>query len=245
MKQFIKNPFERTQKCMVLVYALCLLACVANAQTEKKPVWDFPGKEERASLKNRKEMMEAYQIPQEVLNTLSTKDLAEICFNYPLYFEFTAFNDERKGISLMIERFNGLKELSNRKDGARELINIYQTLPVFDENRQIIPDKQYPMLLKFDYLELLLSDDAFAKQMDEQTATALGKIVLDKYEGKLEHIHAYGIHGIRNSFLLGAIVLEKSSRSAEQQAAVKQFINNYRHANPDMLTEISKIISGL
>ena len=192
-------------------------------------------------------MVDACQIPSDILENVNDKQLAEICFNYPLFHDYTSVNDQRKGISRMIEMFNGLKELSKRKDGAQELVYIYERYPVLSE----IPkedSKDYFMPIKLPFLELLQSDDNFIKQLDDQALTSLGKIVLDKYERKLENSHIYSLHNISKTFLLGAVILLNQnikSLSPEQKAIVKRYIDNCSNHEPALFTEISKLLSEL
>jgi len=228
----------------------CWVACVANAQTATTVTWDYPvkpGTEEWRQFTTGRQMVEACQIPQNILEALSTKDLAVICFNYPLFLNFSAYNDERKGISNMIERFNGLKELSKRKDGTRELMNIYQNYPVLAEFHDK-SSEYYTAPIKLPFLELLLANDAFMQQLNEPMAIELEKMVLDKYVSMLENMHVYGIWNIRKTFLLGARAMEHRNKFADlpvQQDVIKRYIENYIRADPALLTEISKIISEI
>ena len=235
-------------KYFVLIFSISLSLAV-HAQ-ERKSVWDYPvkpGTPEWASFTTGRQKWEACQIPQKVLDALSTKDLAEICLNFPLFFEYTVLNDERKGISLMIEKFSGLKELSKRKGGALELMGIYKNFPVLSQI-QDKASKDYDTPYKLPFLELLLSDNAFIHQLGDQQIVELEKLVLEKYVGKLEKSHIYCLYNIQNTFLLGAVVINKKNETAkapQHQDIVKRFIANFRNADPLLLTEISKIISGL
>jgi len=239
----------------LIVFALVGLvsfhADILNAQTatEEKVAWDYPvkpGTMEWATFKTGQQKLEACQIPQKTLETLSTKDLARVCLNYPLFFEFALVDDERVGISIIIENFNGLKELSKSKDGVVELINIYKNIPVLADNQQVTINDD--ILLKLPFLELLLSDDAFIHQMDDQMLVELEKIVLAKYDAKLQNMYVYSLYNIKKTFLLGAVVMNqrrKFTDSSQQQQTLKRFIENYRYAEPALLTEISKIISEI
>ena len=229
----------------------CLIVGVMNAQTEEesKVKWDYPiklGSAEWASFTTGQQMRDACQIPPKILETLSTKDLVEICLNYPLLSNYFYYNDERVGINRVINGFNGLLELSNRKDCIQELINVYKNYPVLTQ----IPNnssKDYHTPFKQASLELLFSDDLFSKQLDEQLAIELSKIVLEKYAGAVENIEIYGLYSIKKSLLLGAVVMDSqniSLLSAEQRATLKRFIENYNNLEPELLSETSKIISG-
>ena len=55
------------------------------------------------------EMQSACQIPDDVLPNLSTEVLVQICMDYPLFGNFSAYNDELVGIKKVMDGFNGLK----------------------------------------------------------------------------------------------------------------------------------------
>jgi len=146
----------------------------------------------------------------------------------------------------MIESFNGLKELSQRKDGIKELTEFYKHFPILTQlPKQYSIDYLIPHKLPF--LELLLSNDIFVKQLDTQSAIELKKVVLEKYEGKVNNLHVYSLYNIKKTFLLGAVVMNhtKSEKSSQQEKIVKKFIKNYKNADATLLMEISKIISDL
>ena len=210
--------------------------------------WNYPvrpGMPEWRQFTTGQQMWEACQIPQNILEKLSTEELAEICMDFPLFLDFIYSNDERWGISFTIENFNGLKELGKRKDGARELVNIYKTYPVLTQV-QDETSKDYHKPYKLPFLELLLSDNTFIKQMDDKIYAELEKLVLEKYVGKLENSHVYSLYNINKTFLLGAVVIANhNAKTPVQKETAKRFIDNYDRYDTELLTEISKIISGL
>ncbi|MCD7975624.1 MAG: hypothetical protein LUG51_00150 [Tannerellaceae bacterium] len=168
-----------------------------------------PGSDEWAAFTTGQQMVDACQIPTDILSKLTTKALAETCMNYPLFFQYTASNDERDGIAYMINSFNGLKELSNRKDGVIELMNIYQEMPLEPAvlSRSLHGNKT---ILHVGYVELLLSNEEFFQHLSsQQDLDKLKKITLEKYQGKVANRDAYSLFGLQKSLLLGAKVLEK------------------------------------
>lgn len=52
-------------------------------------------------------------------------------------------NDERKAVNVTIRQFNGLQELSQRKDGVRELTNTYTSYPVLSKVERDVDSKDY------------------------------------------------------------------------------------------------------
>ena len=67
--------------------------------------WNYPvklGTSEWAELKTNEEKYEACRIPNDILKSLSTFDLIEICIEYPLFHRVILYKD-------LITGFNNLK----------------------------------------------------------------------------------------------------------------------------------------
>ena len=91
-------------------------------------VWDFPvktGTDEWAKFKTNEEMVEACQIPENILASLTTEELTAICLNYPLIYDVFAFNQMKLGIDKLFADFNGIRELFGRDDVSDELLKHY------------------------------------------------------------------------------------------------------------------------
>lgn len=89
-----------------------------------------PGDPEWSNFNTHDEMLEACTIPNEILNSISTKDLVKLVLDYPLLNDYNAFSTEQQGLEVLIRNFNGLQELLDRKDGITELINAYKNITV-------------------------------------------------------------------------------------------------------------------
>ena len=74
-----------------------------------------PGTEAWQALSTHEDMLKACQIPAEILKTVSTEELIELCLAYPLLGDIFAYNGIQEGISKVSARFNGLQELFKRK----------------------------------------------------------------------------------------------------------------------------------
>lgn len=74
------------------------------------------------------EMMAMCNIPKDLLNAMSTRNLAITCSNYPYNATFMAYNDEYKGFLGTIAHFNGYAELMKRKGGLQTTLDLYAEL---------------------------------------------------------------------------------------------------------------------
>lgn len=106
------------------------------------------------------EMQSACQIPDDVLPNLSTEELVQICMNYPLFGNFSAYNDELVGIKKVMDGFNGFTELKKRTDAAEKLLDLYENVNVATLNSDKENIETYPNI-KLGYLELILSSGEF------------------------------------------------------------------------------------
>ena len=104
-----------------------------------------------------------YLIPENVLTSLSTDDLAELCVAYPPLVIFPIYEYWNYAIERMIDEFNGLEELFQRKGASDVLLKLYQNMLrnySFQCNREQ-PGSDYWLEAFFDghvhCLELLLS----------------------------------------------------------------------------------------
>ena len=70
-----------------------------------------------------KERAVALQIPEMVLPTISTKELLDLCLNYPFLLEFTFSDDYQVGLNKLMKNFNGFEELLKRTDLIEAMLN--------------------------------------------------------------------------------------------------------------------------
>jgi len=225
--------------------------CNEAMPQDNKKKWDYPvkpGSAQWAEFTTSRQMREACQIPQEILSALSTSELVEICLNYPLFIDYTASSDEREAVRFMIEKFNGLKELTQRSDAARELMAVYAKYPVIPKDKEKRTKEDHIMPLKLSFLELVLSTKEFVDKLSNQELVEMQKHVLDVYATKLEYLGSYSLYSMKKTLLLGAVVLQKQgskSVDTEKIGVLEEFIKNYNRVDSSVLTETSKIISDL
>jgi len=246
-KSLLINSFQK--KIIVIVFLIFFFQFLSIAQTENK-IWNYPlrpGSEQWATLKSNRQMLDACQIPQEIMDALSTRELAEVCYNYPLYLDYTAYDDGRLGIINVINNFNGIRELCKREKGVSELVKIYKDYPFFN-GKQSNESRNYDNPFKLPFLELLFANEMFIQKLQNEELNVLGKSVINNYEYKLANPTVYSLYNIKHTFLLGAVILEKQTEinlSKDEQTIIKKFIQDFNHIDENLLSEISKIIIKL
>ncbi len=115
------------RKLLILTPAFLLL--MGGLLAQQNPKWDYPikpGTDAWASLHSSKEMIEVCEIPANILPSLSTASLADLCLNYPLLGDMLLASNFQEGFDHLSKSFNGFQELFTRQDAGFALLNIYK-----------------------------------------------------------------------------------------------------------------------
>jgi hypothetical protein len=114
-----------------IINLLLLLTIPIISFTQEKVTWDFPVKsdtEEWKTTRGSANRISKCQIPENILKTLSTRDLLDICLKYPLLIDVFAFNDIDVGFEKYENDFNGFRELLTRPDAIDYLFQKYDAI---------------------------------------------------------------------------------------------------------------------
>ncbi|MDR0748014.1 MAG: hypothetical protein LBF62_00390 [Tannerellaceae bacterium] len=180
-----------------LFTVLSLLTCGLNAQIaiNKKVTWDYPvkpGTEEWKKCNSPEEIYQALQIPENVLKTIDTKSLAQICLNYPAPAVFYLFNTPQQGFDGFYRQFNGIQELMRRKDAGSHLLNKYAGMSMKDFNPLWTLEEQGKFVEKFYYMELFLAQPVIMQSFSKEERKILMKESLNKFDMKLSRGDLFG-----------------------------------------------------
>lgn len=117
----------------------------------------------------------ACQLPDSVLNTIPTQELADLCITFPLRYDFLLVNNEDVAVKYILENFNGFKELLNRQDGPIEFIIAYKEFS----------SKTVAEQLTEAYMELALANEVFYDKLSTSNLNVLYSVVEEKLKGRL------------------------------------------------------------
>ncbi len=146
-----------------------------------------------------------YQIPANVLDTISTEGLIKTCLNYPYFTSIflSSCHDVQGSFKHYMENFNGFITLYKRNDVSFKLLERYiccewedknYTLPLTDGNKYI----HY-------FIEIMLAQDEIIQQLDDQNRKILFTKALDIYETHLqENDKAFSVFSL---LILGKIMV--------------------------------------
>jgi len=131
----IKQPSLLGILALSILLLTIVFAPIVQAQSPEdsavNDAYDFPvkpGTEEWKTFQTHGEMLEACQIPEDILKNISTSGLVETVLNYPLLGDYRCYNDFQYGFNQVVSRSNGIQELFARKDAGIELLAKYCTL---------------------------------------------------------------------------------------------------------------------
>ena len=91
--------------------------------------WDYPvkpGSDEWEQIESTHGRIAICQIPEDILTSLATEDLTDICLHYPLLnFDLFFYRPHEIGLDMLFQKFNGVRELFNREDALSAILNWY------------------------------------------------------------------------------------------------------------------------
>ena len=236
---------------LMLVLSVALIACNNKEEeilTIDPDTWDYPIRPdtEEWNALDHSQRRDTLQIPKSILKRMSTPVLAKVCMDYPLVYHCGSYDNDRYGIELTINSFNGFGELIKREGGTQELVKIYRDYPT---PIPIAGEHDYYANIYLSYFDLLLTDPRFIEQLNEGELTTLKEMVKDKY---IERLRCYTecpfFPYMMYDLFLGAVITDRQSSvtlSKEEKEELQYFI---RRHDPGMvhydnyLPKLSKII---
>ena len=216
-------------KNLFSVFVFCWVACAANAQQlpwelpAKAGAWDYPvkpGMEEWRQLKTNNEKVRVLQIPEDVLSSLSTEDLTDLCLRSPLLLDFLRFENTNAGLDKLFNDFNGIRELYKRKDAARSLMRRYvekiQLIPVIEDFDSEL--KKGSLVISVSALEGLLS--RFDEERD--SLKEILQALVAGYEEKVKYPAHFRGPGFQTNYYSRAQVIAKMEPSFVERLPLQE-----------------------
>lgn len=210
--------FRKFVFALLLFPLLFIIACSGQpVSSETTDAYDYPvkpGTSGWAAFTTHTEMLEACEVPESILNDMSTAGLVETVLDYPLYEDMFAYNSLQDGFDAVAARFNGLQELLGRKDAGVEIMAVYRDMDptAILENWTSVEKGKFAV--GFGSIEILLSQDAI---LDDLTNTQIEQLLgeaLKKSQGKAAYPEIYGWTGLESTALLAGRALQHIETSA-------------------------------
>lgn len=185
--------------------------------------WDYPikpGTEEWKKLNSHQDMVEICQVPSNILPTIPTNELIEICLNYPLFFTMKAFNNLQEGFNQVSTEFNGFQELFKRKDAGILLLKVYETYNPEDVQRKndLLSKGLYEQRIFF--IEFILSQPIVFEKLSTQEKRILLSETLVKAGTKAKA--GFSTFNRQITSLIAVRVLENDSKGTNSIKNAKE-----------------------
>jgi len=169
----------------------CFLSIITTAQEIDKP-YDFPAKpgtEQWTKLTSSKQMDEICVVPEEVLNTISTKALLITCLNYPRLIDLFLASDLQTGFNFYSSHFNGLANLLKRPDLSKVLLTTYSE---FDySSNQIKGYDQKFTSKQIAFFECILAQKEIIKTFEKNNRLQLLSQAIKNLEQRKRHKESF------------------------------------------------------
>lgn len=233
-----------------MIFMFCFVCSVLMPQDIK---WDYPvkpGSKEWQQLTTQELKVRACQIPDELLSQISTKDLVELCLNYPLLMNVTFFSTFESGLKSFIRDFNGINELFRRNESAQLLKDKFIKVSVknLDPNWTILQQGNYAYDLMF--IELILSQKEILRQLSKDELKLLLINSVQKYSDKKDLLTIYGGMSLNTvGLLISSIILQIDSDG--ELFSLKEIQDLYARMNinspeiKDYLPKIDKVVNDV
>ena len=213
-----------------LLCALCMSFNELNAQTA---TWDYPvkpGTPEWTTFETHDQMLEAIQIPESILRALTTKELVEICLNYPLYGDIFAYNSLQDGFrSNVSKNFNGIQELFRRKDNAQCLLNVlknYDLLTLESREHASTDLKIGESIWKHSFLEVLMSQESVLTNANAEQQREIAVLSARNMLIKERREQVYGYQSLESSAYLLGTTLKTGNSKATLSPNLERFLKD-------------------
>lgn len=156
-------------------------------------------------------MVDACQVPENVLQSMNTAALVQTCLNYPLLSQLSAYNNLQTGIGAVIAGFNGFKELLQRPDAGAEIMKVYGKMKPNALNKDWSLLEQGKFVFKFEAIELLIAQQPIINSLSKEQKVALVAESLQKFKEKDVLVEIFGATGLISSALIMGRILEKEN----------------------------------
>jgi len=196
--------------CVIVLFFFSLVGCNQNnfvPNENEMPVttkstndgelaWNYPmqyGTPGWADLETVEEQFNAYNIPDEILKTVSTEELVKICFAYPEWGLINAYNSRRTGFFVLVDLFNGFQELFRREDAATALMNEYAKIDPFAVNQAWTDLEKGQYAFQLTKIEMILNERVMISKLDNYGLEILKELATSVYQRKKMLPNIYSI----------------------------------------------------
>lgn len=186
--------------------------------------YDFPvrpGSQEWSVFTTGQQMIDACQVPDVILDQMSTNGLIETCLDYPLLSNMFAFSSIQLGTKRQMENFNGFGKLVQKNDAATLMLARYRLIDaslVSNENDVSIGD----FSVNFISFGMALSQLVFIEQLSTLEKKELVHDAMLKYEVFLLDQEIFGLFILK----VQALIMARTMQAEGYRSFLKEIEKN-------------------
>jgi hypothetical protein len=210
------NHLNRNRYAKAISVLLLFLSFSIFSQSSDVP-YEFPIKFGSAEWVDFHSHIDDCQIPENILKNMSTKALLKTCLQYPFFGNLFVHNELQPAFEIMVTHFNGFKELFQRSDAAKMIMQEYIEMP-----GTISADaKDFFGQYRFLFLEILVSQPQILKDLSTNEKTKLLFDVVKKCSIKINNPEQYSGVLLVPSCLIIARLLNGKITSGKKELDIK------------------------
>lgn len=200
--------------------------------------------EHKAEAQTGDELIAMCNVPDDILNNMSTPNLARTCFKHPYNNIWQTYNNAYEGILSIMTRFNGYAELMKRRSGAEAALNLFTQIGYYQGSTMVSETNMISWTL-------VMCTAADYSAFNQEQVYRLAQDVLKK-DRIARQITSQNLYLSRHFYcMLGAFIVYHYDNTIpdEQRVLIANFIRYYsvihQPRNDDLSRSYSIIYSGL
>lgn len=186
-----------------------------------------PGTAAWKALQSHDEMVQATQVEESLLASMSDQGLVQTVLTYPLLVDVLAHNSPQQGFEAVRSQFDGLRALLEREGAAEVLLRRYQRTDAADMPAVLSLEQQGRRAQDLFHVELLLAQPEILAGMNDALLDELLLETLVKREQKLERFEVYGFVGLESTAFTAIRALERAQPGPAARNQVNQRMNEF------------------
>ncbi len=179
--------------------------CLAFEYSDTYQYPIVPGTEEWKSYEGN--IREALQIPDDVLETISTEGLLESLLNHPFFMDFIAYDSRQLGFNHLSYWSPGIGVLLRRPDFFSVILDRYQKMDM-DCEAYYPPDYSDVFQFAFPSIEIFLAQDELINKLDSVEIHLLFETVREVNILKVDKVSYFYLEAMESTALMGKILLK-------------------------------------
>ncbi len=188
--------------------------------------WKYPtrpGTKEWEKLKSKEEVIQAQQIPENILKKMTTEQVFKAWLDLPGRVEILAFNTLQKGFDVTRSRYNVVDELLSRKNAGNIILDYYYLLsPLKLSSKENVISKGR-FITNFAFVELLLAQPEILDVLSQDQRRSL----FYKNKGNLERKNSFSrkekdFFWLNSGLVLAGRIIEKENSMLAEKVQLKQ-----------------------